>query len=371
VARILFILILLSGLLFAYPVWRLGDWLQLPVEVNLLVTIPLFLSQVVARVVLRKRSGHLVYLLRGAADFFLGLSPLLLLQVIAGEVIIALSDLPSVRVAQCILAVTAALGVWGLAKAWQPALVTVRLSSPKLRRPVRFAQISDVHIGSRTARFLRKIIERVNREAPDFLCITGDFIDQHGIGVDKLAPLREFTGPIYYCIGNHERYEDLEEIVQRLESLGVEVLRNRSLETGELQLIGIDDHDSPRQVGRVLPFMTVRPDLYSILLYHRPHGLEDARHHGIDLKLSGHTHAGQIVPFHLAVNRVFEYRKGLYRSGDSHLYVNEGTGTWGPTLRLGTRSEITLFEISPAGQDRQRRDSPSGETAGPGDSRAK
>jgi len=54
------------------------------------------------------------------------------------------------------------------------------------------------------------------------------------------------------------------------------------------------------------------------------------------------------VPFHLAVNKVFEYGKGLYQFEDTYLYVNEGTGTWGPTLRLGTRSEITLFELSPA-----------------------
>ena len=139
--------------------------------------------------------------------------------------------------------------------------------------------------------------------------------------------------------------------VVRLESiktLGVEVLRNRTLEEDDLQFIGIDDHDSPQQVARVLPFLDVRQDLYSILLYHRPHGLGDAQRHGVDLKLSGHTHAGQIVPFHLAVNRVFEYRKGLYKLGDTYLYVNEGTGTWGPTLRLGTRSEITMFELSPA-----------------------
>jgi predicted MPP superfamily phosphohydrolase len=347
-ARILLVLILLSGLLFAYPAWRLGEWLQLPLAANLAITVPLFLSQLIARVLLRRRSGHLVYLLRGVADFFLGLSPLLLLQVLAGELALALFDLPTVPLAQGILALTAVLGGWGLAKAWQPALVTVRLSSPKLSRPVRFVQISDVHIGSRTARFLRHIMARIEAEKPDFLCITGDFIDQHDIDVDKLAPLATFPAPIYYCIGNHERYEDLEAIVQRLESLGVQVLRNRSVEAGELQLIGIDDHDSPQQVARVLPFLTVRPELYSILLYHRPHGLEDARRHGIDLKLSGHTHAGQIVPFHLAVNRVFEYRSGLYRAGDTHLYVNEGTGTWGPTMRLGTRSEITLFELTPA-----------------------
>lgn len=346
--RIIVILLLLSLVLFAYPVWRLGDWLQLSLTTNLVITTPLFLSQVIARVLLRHRKGRLVYTCRGAADFFLGLSPILLLLVLVGELLLWGFQWPTTPVAYCVLATTAIAGAWGMAKAWTPDIVRVELSSAKLLKPVRFVQISDVHIGSRTARFLAHIIDLVNEQNPDFLCITGDFIDQPGISLEKLQSLTLFKGPIYYCIGNHERYEDLDDIVGRLESLGVEVLRNRTVEADGLQFIGIDDHESSKQVARVLPFIEVKEDLYSILLYHRPHGLEDAHRHGIDLKLSGHTHAGQIVPFHLAVNKVFEYRKGLYQFDNTYLYVNEGTGTWGPTMRLGTRSEITVFELSPA-----------------------
>lgn len=346
--RLFVILFALSLLLFAYPAWRLGYWFHLSNLANALITVPLLFSQFIARFLLRNRPGLLAYVCRGFADLFLGLSPLLLILVIAGEIAVALLGWPSSKVATGILCSTAIAGLWGLRKAWRPEVVTVPLASPKLRKAVRFAQISDVHIGSRTSRFLRQVMHTVNAQNPDFLCITGDFVDQPGVTLEKLRPLTLFRGPIYYCTGNHERYEDLEDIVARLETLGVEVLRNRSVEVDGLQFIGIDDHDSPKQVGRVLPLLQVREDLYSILLYHRPQGLADAQRHGIDLKLSGHTHAGQIVPFHLAVNKVFEYRKGLYQLQDTYLYVNEGTGTWGPTLRLGTRSEITVFELSPA-----------------------
>ncbi|MEM7260100.1 MAG: metallophosphoesterase, partial [Pseudomonadota bacterium] len=294
------------------------------------------------------------YAARGAADFLLGLTPVLLISVLLGELAVALLGWPSSSVGVGVLLFTVLAGIWGLAKAWTPDVVEVQLQSHKLSQPLRFAQISDVHIGSRTSRFLDHIIDLVNAQQPDFLCITGDFIDQPDIGVDKLIPLKKFKGPIYYCIGNHERYEDLENIVERLQTLGLEVLRNRAIEAGEIQIIGIDDHQSAKQVGRVLPSIDVRHDLYTILLYHRPHGLVDAHRHGIDLKLSGHTHAGQIVPFHLAVNKVFEYSKGLYRHDSTFLYVNEGTGTWGPTLRLGTRSEITLFDILPRSTEKQR-----------------
>jgi predicted MPP superfamily phosphohydrolase len=345
--RIMAVLLLLSAVLFAYPVWRLGLWLQLPGWLNITITLPLFLSQLIARVGLRHRHGSIAFILRGAADFFLGISPVLLGAVLIGEILVLAVPGQQQAVAAAILIATAATALYGLKKAWHPDLVVVPLQSAKLSRPVRFAQISDVHIGSRTARFLHSIIRQVNEQEVDFLCITGDFIDQKNIGTDKLAALRDFGGPIYYCIGNHERYEDLDDIVHRLESLGVVVLRNRSIEVDGLQIIGIDDHESSKQVERVLAFLDVEPDLYSILLYHRPQGLEAAARHGIDLKLSGHTHNGQIVPFHLAVNRVFEYSRGLYRHDSTWLYVNEGTGTWGPTLRLGTRSEITLFELSP------------------------
>jgi predicted MPP superfamily phosphohydrolase len=347
ILRITLVLLVLSALLFAYPVWRLGQWLLLPTWLNVAITLPLFLSQFFARILLRHRHGSIAFILRSAADFYLGLSPVMLGGVLSGELVLLLFNVSTDVIAVAILAATVVLGLYGLRKAWRPELVEVALSSAKLARPLRFAQISDVHIGSRTARFLEAIVRRINRERLDFLCITGDFIDQPGVGVDKLSVLTEFDGPIYYCIGNHERYEDLEAIVHRLESLGVVVLRNRAVEAHGLQLIGIDDHERADQVARVLPFIDVKPDCYSILLYHRPQGLEAAAQHGIDLKLSGHTHAGQIVPFHMAVNRVFEYSRGLYRLDNTRLYVNEGTGTWGPTLRLGTRSEITLFQLSP------------------------
>jgi predicted MPP superfamily phosphohydrolase len=346
--KIVLVMLALSAILFAYPVWRLGHWLELPTWLNLVITLPLFLSQVIARILLRNWHDRFAFVMRGAADYFFGLSPVLLAGVLLGELVLLLSSTSTDAVAKSVITATMILGLYGLRKAWRPDVVEVALTSPKLGRSLRFAQISDVHIGSRSSRFLRDIIRRVNREHAEFLCITGDFIDQPGIGVDKLQALSEFAGPIYYCTGNHERYEDLEDIVQRLESFEVVVLRNRAVEIDGLQFIGIEDHENAGQVARVLPFIDINPDAYSILLYHRPQGLEAAARHGIDLKLSGHTHAGQIVPFHLAVRRVFEYTRGLYQLDNTWLYVNEGTGTWGPTLRLGTRSEITLFNLSPA-----------------------
>ena len=350
IVKFILMILLVSLLMFAYPVWRLGEWLQLPAVWHIVSTLVLFSSQFIARFVLRNHVNRATYLYRRAADFFLGMSPVLLGIVLLIEgvnLFVNFSPQSLQTLAFGALAITLVVGLWGLSVAWKPDIITVRLMSDKLGKPVRFVQISDVHIGSRTVRFLEKTMQRVEALQADFLCITGDFIDQPGITEDKLVSLKSFSGPIYYCIGNHERYEDLDEVVSRMESLGVEVLRNRSVTSDGIQLIGIDDHEDPEQVAKVLPTINVLKNAFSILLYHRPEGIEAAQAQGVDLKISGHTHNGQIVPFNKAVDSRFKFTKGLYPFKGSYLYVNEGTGTWGPTMRLGTRSEITVFELTP------------------------
>ena len=126
------------------------------------------------------------------------------------------------------------------------------------------------------------------------------------------------------------------------------MLRNQAVIDDGVQFIGIDDMDDAMQVSRQIARIPVATEPYVILLYHRPRGLQAAADAGVDLMLSGHTHNGQIVPFNFVVKRVFEQIRGLYYHGQTTLYVSTGTGTWGPIMRLGTRSEITLIEVFPA-----------------------
>lgn len=344
--RLHIIIFVISLLVLAYPIWRLGVWLGLPDAITMLVTAAFFLSQYIARFLLRHQTSTIAYIVRQFIDFLFGLAPIIFVQVLVAELLIGIFDMPSNIIASSIVVITIVLGCIGLIRAWHPNVVTIALRSTKVSKPLRFVQISDVHIGSRTSRFLKQVVQSVNELNPDFLCITGDFIDQPGVSLEKLSSLQQLHCPIYYCIGNHERYEDLDDIITRLEALDVTVLRNRSVMYGDVQIIGIDDADDSEQVAKVLPYINVGKDHYSILLYHRPEGLKAADKHGIDLKLSGHTHNGQIVPFSLVVNQVYKYNRGTYQYGNTTLHVNEGTGTWGPMLRIGTQSEISLFELS-------------------------
>lgn len=342
----LLVVLILHIPLFAYPVLRLCGWFGLGVAATTVVFMPLFFSQITARLVLKEPASPLVKGLRWSADIWLGISPLVLVLVLLAEIPVTLSWVTPEVAALSILVVAILVTAYGVYSAHSPTTVTVRLSSDKLSVPKRFVQISDVHIGSRSKRFLEHVIDRVNALEPEFLCITGDFIDATGISQEHLSALSRVQGPVYFSIGNHEKYEDLEAIVQRLRNLGVNVLRNQSMSDEHLQVIGIDDMEDHGQVQRELAKMEIHDHKYVLLLYHRPRGHEAAAAAGVDLMLSGHTHNGQIVPFNLVVNRVFEKAKGLFLEGRTYLYVSSGTGTWGPSMRLGTRGEITLFEVS-------------------------
>lgn len=344
----LLITLLLHIPLFAYPVLRLCYWLELPGWLTTAIFFPALFSQLIARIYLRHANSGWIFWVRRGADLWLGVSPLLLGMLLVAEIPVAAGLLAASTAGCWLLGLTLLLLAFSMANAYSPSTVTVKLSSSKVKSTVRFAQITDVHIGSRSEQFLERVMHTVNKLEPDFLCITGDFIDAPGIDEEQLASLRSCRAPIYFSIGNHERYEDLEDILSRLKNLGVEVLRTRSDVHDQIQLIGIDDSDHPGQVERELGKLEIDRNSFVLLLYHRPHGLRAAAAAGVDLMICGHTHNGQIVPFNLVVGRYFKRKVGLFREGLTHLYVSPGTGTWGPVMRLGSRGEVTLFQIQPA-----------------------
>ncbi len=229
-------------------------------------------------------------------------------------------------------------------------LVSVRelgIASELAPAGLRLAQISDVHVGSRSGRFLTRVVRKVNALNPDVVVITGDLIDFRDISSEELASLATLNAPAWFIIGNHERYVDVEEICERLRGHGIHVIRNGTARHQSVQFIGIDDAEQKSQVRRELRALEPDPDAYRILLYHRPDGAEDAAEWGAHLMLCGHTHNGQIIPFNFIVKRVFPRIRGLYEVDGMTLYVSPGTGTWGPILRLGSRSEISLFTLGP------------------------
>lgn len=255
---------------------------------------------------------------------------------------------PSQMVGFAVLLAWLVLGAFGVVAATRITERFLTFDHALLDRPYKLVQLSDVHLGSRSARFLHRAIEQALCHKPDALLLTGDLIDASAVRSEDLNALGNVSCPIYFAIGNHERYIDLNAVIAMIEAQGIDLLRSQAMTQGRLQIIGIDDADNPDQVGDHLPGIALSDNHYRILLYHRPDGWASARQAGIDLMLAGHTHGGQIWPFNYVVKQRFEHVIGLFSRDDRHLYVSPGTGCWGPIMRLGTRSEMTVIDLIPA-----------------------
>ena len=331
-------------LVFAYPLWRFSHWSGEPWRVGWVGIAAVWLAGLLG---MRYAFAGPRLAVRYVMVHWMGISFVFSCVAAAWEVLRVFVPLADASAVPWLLLLAVALVLAALAASHHLQIRQIRIQSDKLTSPLRVVQISDVHIGSRQGRFMRRIVERVNRLDPDYVLITGDLIDSSAVEIDALRPLQDLTGTTFFSVGNHERYADLPKAISMLEALGVVPLRQASrLEQG-IQFIGIDDAEHHDQVGRHLPGVGVRDDHYTILLYHRPLGWEVAMQHGVDLMLSGHTHNGQIFPFNWVVRRQFNRIRGLHSEADRHLYVSVGTGTWGPLMRLGSLNEISCFDLVP------------------------
>ncbi len=228
--------------------------------------------------------------------------------------------------------------------------------------PIRIVQVSDVHLGLLIGRRrLGGILERVREARPDMLVATGDMLDAVGDHLEPLAAMwREVTPRLgkFAVTGNHEYYTGIPGALAFLEGAGFRVLRDETLVIpGVANLVGKEYRAPGRLTGspvRLRPLSELMregdPALFTLLLKHVPSDFEEeAAPLGVGLQLSGHTHDGQIFPFRWLVRLSFRHVAGLYRQGESLLYVSRGTGTWGPPLRFLAPPEVTVFELVPAG----------------------
>ncbi|MBX3251546.1 MAG: metallophosphoesterase [Myxococcales bacterium] len=254
------------------------------------------------------------------------------------------------------------LGAWGLVEAVaEPELVEVDIPVPNLPPDLdgyRIVQLSDIHIGPTIrGEFLARVAARVNALEPDLVAVTGDLVDglvpSLGPEVAPLGALRGKDG-VYFCTGNHEYYWDAEAWCEEVARLGLTVLNNahRLVERGGARLLvaGCTDHTAHQilEAHRSDPAKAKEgapPHDFSILLAHNPRSIDAGAAAGFDLQLSGHTHGGQFFPVSLFVGFVHPFSEGLGKRERTWIYVNRGTGYWGPPNRAGVPSEISLLRL--------------------------
>jgi predicted MPP superfamily phosphohydrolase len=214
---------------------------------------------------------------------------------------------------------------------------------------LRVAVLTDTHFGPiDRSRWSARVVEVVNGLRPDVVVHLGDLADgsvaRRHHQVDPLGDVRASRGR-YYILGNHEHYGGAAPWVEHMRGLGWQPLVNEHRPIGDgLVLAGIDDPTGAPDLAAALA--GAEPTWPVLLLAHQPSQVAAAAAAGVALQISGHTHGGQIWPFHLIVRLDQKYLHGLSRHGDrTQLYTSRGSGFWGPPLRVFAPSEITLLVL--------------------------
>lgn len=225
----------------------------------------------------------------------------------------------------------------------------------------RILLMADIHFDPGFSdKYAEKLTSLVNQQQADLILISGDFADLpakelNRRGFDKVVQSWKAKQGVYGVIGNHEVYNGLERTVKWMEDQGVIILKDSSVKIDDLNIVGRYDitveknnlfkRKSIAELTKHIPKSEA-----TIVMDHQPIEFMENLNAGVDLMLSGHTHGGQFFPFSLAVMSIFEIYKGYAFKENTlgeklHIYVCQGTGTWGPGFRLGTNNEIVVIDI--------------------------
>lgn len=250
--------------------------------------------------------------------------------------------------------------IYGYYEAANIQVEHIQLNTKKLKKgeDITLMQISDVHFSPLiSVSMADNIAEIFRKEQPDLLISTGDLLDKAVRNQEEIEKtLQSLQPPMgkYAITGNHEFIAGIEPSQIFTKNCGFKILRDTLININKkIILAGVDDKTKSRFEKTLLPVADVEvliqnkhlEETFTIFLKHQPH-IGDETFSYFDLALAGHTHGGQIFPFSLFVRFAFKYLKGLYLlDNETYLYVNRGTGTWGPPIRFLAPPEITIFTI--------------------------
>lgn len=295
------------------------------------------------------------------AGVWMGTMINILLAMLVTGVFLQVSRWFSLPVSQALIAgiflgLACLVSVYGVWNALHPRIKNISVTIPNLPdawKGKKLVQISDVHLGHvYQASFLQKIVGLINQQDPKLVVITGDLFDgMDGQLASFVSPLDNLQAPngVLFVDGNHETYLGTQKTFDILKQTKVHILRDEVVDVNGLSFVGVmyPERGEQKNVMDVIHSLQSEfKDKPSVLLYHAPSMIEEVAKTGINLQLSGHTHQGQQFPFQYITHLVHNgYDYGLYTLGTYTLYTSSGIGTWGPTMRIGTQSEIVVITL--------------------------
>jgi len=302
--------------------------------------------------------GSLIY---RTAAITLGMMLYLLISVLMVDLLRIFTNWSPQLYGLITVSLTVLISLYGIWNSTNLKTSQIEIPIRGLKTGIRAVHLSDIHIGHfRGKAFLQKIVDRTNKLKPDVVFLTGDLFDGRiRLDEESIDPLRQIEVPVFFVEGNHDLYTGVQKIKSMLRKNGIKVLENEVVNWNDLQIVGLNhmaaDHntvsmhasnDGPT-IKKVMDNLPIEVGDPSILLHHSPDGIEYASKSGIDLYLSGHTHAGQLFPINYISGLVFPYNRGLHSYNGTRIFVSEGAGTFGPPMRIATKSEITIVNLMP------------------------
>lgn len=252
-----------------------------------------------------------------------------------------------------VLPLVGVLLIYGYINYRNPRIERINITIEKETTPkMRIVAISDIHLGYGTGiKAFNKYIDLINAQRPDIVLIMGDLIDNSLKPIvnkpyaEAIAKIHTPLG-IYMAPGNHEYLSGIDNVVKYISDTPVTLLRDCIVELPNgIQIAGRDDCTNSKRES--LETLMARTDKKRpiIVLDHQPRKLAKADALKVDLLLCGHTHRGQVFPFNLITDRIYEQSHGYRKWSHAHILVSSGLSIWGPPFRIGTHSDLAVINI--------------------------
>jgi len=288
----------------------------------------------------------------------------LLAYVLAVSVILALFilinsygnfNLPLKQIAVGLILLAIITVLYGINHAVNPKVVKFEVTSPVLSplwKGKKIIIVSDIHLGIiYREKFMKKIVNIINKEKPDIIFNLGDIIDGPSFPYEKgFAPLYELKPSLgnYYVEGNHETYSAEYPVFKSYFPKNINDLTGKKLLVNGTQIIGIP-YSMLRATGDIqkeLDKVSYDKQVPSIILLHEPKDIKTLADNNVSLVLSGHTHSGQFFPVTMLVNWIYgKYNHGVTYTENTASLTTSGVGTAVTPMRIGTDSEIVVLKI--------------------------
>lgn len=326
---------------------RLGMLLGIsPIMVNALIII-FAVAYPVASILESTVSNGVTRIIYTLSATWMGVAIAILYTLIAYEIANFVFNIPPFSAGIAVLIIAAVISAYSIINSIYLNVKEIEIPVQNLERELKIVQLSDTHIGPiRNSGFMKEIVKKTDALNPDLVLITGDLVEGTvGLHPSMFDSVNKLKAPVLFITGNHDMYEGLESVFEVLKTTKIRIMNDEIIEFEGLQIVGVNYSYELHHLKKVLPQLNIDKSKPSLLMYHVPTEIEAANEAGIDLQLSGHTHKGQMFPFNFLGRFFFPYFNGLHNYNGTRLYVSPGTGTWGPPMRSGSRSEITVINL--------------------------